>query len=598
MRDHLKPLLLAAGYLSLAGAALAAHRAPAEGYELSIYASTPTAVWVLLGGAFLVAIAVSIAWRDREQALGIVLGTAATTLLVALPVVRDYRYLGAGDALTHLGWARGVATGELSPVALLYPAIHTIAVELEAVMGGSLERGMLLVTVLFTVAYLVSVPMLIRRLTLNRWGFGLAAVSAWLLLPINNVGSHLMPFPTVQAIFFSPVVLFALLVFLERDRGDTRFHPASATVLLVLLEGALLIIHPQQAVNVAVILGAVFVTQSVFRRFDPEHSIASHRSVLVPTAALGVMLAVWIPTHPRSQSALSGVSNALLGGGTPGSVATVAQRSGSLSAIGAGVAPIFVKLFGVLIVYLLLSAVAIGSIWLYRTADRDLDSIVAYLSVAAFPLVALFAVYFVGTSTMAFRQVAFGGVIATILGAIQLSRSFDGLDRYASLEVTAPLAVVFLAVLVALSLATVFPSPFIVNPSGHVTDQQFDGYESAFDVRDPAYPIDGIRAGPERFAHGVDGLTEPTDFEVRAEGSGVPGDAFASGRLPAGYEANSYLIVTDADYQREAVLYRGLRYPKQGFERLDRQPGVDRVLTNGVFDLYVVDATPAQNASS
>ncbi|WP_435361982.1 hypothetical protein [Haloarchaeobius sp. DFWS5] len=597
MKKEFQNFGLAIGYLCLLGAAVVAHQSPATQYEISIYTSTPISVWVLLGAAYFVAIVVSVTAERWQRTLALGLGTAATTLFVALPLVRDYRYVGGGDALTHLGWGKAIAEGTLSPFELLYPSIHAASIEFSRVTGGSLERSFLLVVVFFSLAYLISVPLIVRRITDNSWGTVFGAVSAWLLLPINNISAHMMPFPTIQAIFLVPFALFALLLALD-GIGNERALPGGispGSLLLVLFGTTILFTHPQQLVNVVVVLVAASFVQFVARWFDIDHAIAHQHNVLSSAIVLTLLLAVWGPIHPRVRSSVIGAGNSINGifgggGSGSGSASTVAQRGGSLETLGAGLLEIAMKLFSVSIVYVLLCVVAILSVWLYRSTDQRAESVTAHFSIAAIPLVVLFGVYFLATPSMAFRQLAFGMVIATILGAIELSRLADGFEHRFTRAKLVPVVTVVMAVFLVLSAVTLFPSPFILKSTSHVTDQQFAGYEATSTYRADDYAMYGIRAGPERLEHGVNGLSDPVELDPAFESAGVPEGAFRNGTLPSSVPHTGYFIVTESSYAQEVVLYDGFRYPKEGFERLSNDPSVDMVLSNGDVRLYRIES--------
>jgi hypothetical protein len=593
MTRNTKKSILAVGYLCLAAAAVVAHQSPATQYELSLYAGTPLLVWVFLAGAYVVSLTLGTMGSDRIQDVALILGTAATVLLVGLPLARGYRFLGAGDSLTHLGWAKSIAAGSLSPMELLYPAIHTSSVAIGEVTGVTLERGFLLVTVLFTLVYLLFVPAVVRRIVTTRWSLAVATVSGWLLLPINDISVYLMPFPTMQAISFAPLVLFGMVLYMERNENAKPrvFGRSSSTLLFLLLGVVLLLVHPQQMVNLVLLLFAVAGTQLLFRRYEPDHVIANHRSVLAPAVVLAGLLAVWMQTHPRTGSALSGAVNALYEFSFGGTTQTVAQRGVSLAELGSGLLPIFLKLFAVSAVYMLLSASAIAGVWLFRSVSQRTESAIAYLSAAVIPLTVLFGVYFVATPTMAFRQLGFGMVVATILGAIELSRLFKNAEHELPAPRVQTVAAGVLAVLVLFAAVTVFPSPYVLKTSGHVTDQQLDGHQAVFEYQTEPSTVVGVRGGPERYAHAVNGLDDPVNLNVESVGGEVPEESFVAGNLSTVYEEDTYVVVTQADYERETKLYRGFRYPERGFERLDQQPGVNKVVDNGGLRLYQINET-------
>ncbi|MFB6164758.1 MAG: hypothetical protein ABEJ31_06320 [Haloarculaceae archaeon] len=114
------------GFAALAAAVAVAHGAPARGYELSIYDATPTAFWLAVCAAGLLALLGSAysppGSPTRTAALALAYGTALA--VAALPILRGYRFFGAGDSLTHLGWVKDLSTGALSPLHLLYPGVH------------------------------------------------------------------------------------------------------------------------------------------------------------------------------------------------------------------------------------------------------------------------------------------------------------------------------------------------------------------------------------------------------------------------------------------------------------------------------------------
>jgi hypothetical protein len=61
--------------------------------------------------------------------------------------------------------------------------------------------------------------------------------------------------------------------------------------------------------------------------------------------------------------------------------------------------------------------------------------------------------------------------------------------------------------------------------------------------------------------------------------------------LGTSYEEDTYVTVSTSDYQREVSLWHELRYSHRGFATLPQQEGVNRVMTNGEFDLYYVNGT-------
>src|SRR6056297_3433598 len=99
-------VLLAAGFFALTAGIVVAHRSPATGYELSIYAETPIEVWGLLGVVFSLSLSLALSTMARwVRRLALLLGGGGALAFVGMPVLRGYWFISGGDALTHLGWA-------------------------------------------------------------------------------------------------------------------------------------------------------------------------------------------------------------------------------------------------------------------------------------------------------------------------------------------------------------------------------------------------------------------------------------------------------------------------------------------------------------
>ena len=61
--------------------------------------------------------------------------------------------------------------------------------------------------------------------------------------------------------------------------------------------------------------------------------------------------------------------------------------------------------------------------------------------------------------------------------------------------------------------------------------------------------------------------------------------------LSAYYVEDVLMPVTEMDRKRELAAYRGLRYTGASFESVERNPRTSRVVHNGEYRLYHVNAT-------
>ncbi|WP_382181844.1 hypothetical protein [Halosolutus amylolyticus] len=580
-------VLVVVGFLSVTSAVLVAHRTPATGYELSPYATAPRAFWALLGCSLLVSLLVSlqtsVGWL-RRIALG--LGGIALAAFVGLPVIRGYQYYGAGDALTHLGWMRGIEAGAFHPSELYYPAVHTIATLVGVTFGIDLAQAALIVVVALSVLFFVFVAATTSRLFESPYSSIVGTFSAFLLLPITNLSTFVVIHPMTQGILFSAVITYLLFTYLE-DPSPAAVRSATGAVLALTLVSTV-VYHPQLAAHLLVFLVSICVVQYLARRFRPEHPIASHRRMYGQTLVLVAAFALWASKHGLVVDVIeftfSNVVDYFAGDGDASEA--VGSQSASLAELGASVVELFVKLFGASMVYLgLTGLIALPTMTPFgdRLTDETSGTI-PYFVVGLAGLGVLAGVYYVGNvSQMYFRVFGLMMLFGTIAGAVAISYGLSLPSRRHAAGIVHGIAIAGIVVLLLASLLAVFPSPYIYKSSPHVTEMSMHGHESAFEHADEDVTFVGIRAGPNRYMDASNGRLQHT----RGHKGAVTGEEIDEG-IASQYSADRYLTVTQNDRDREVVAYQELRYSRDQLNSISGQPGVDKVQSNGEFELYYV----------
>jgi len=582
--------LLAVGFLALAVGIAAANAKPATGYELSIYRATPPLFWVGVGIALAASLYVSFSAVGRLRGLALALGGTAVFAIVLLPLIRDYAFYGSADPLTHLGWTRDMVAGTLNSLGLFYPGVHTVAAFLDLGAGVALTRSLMLASLAFALAFLLFVPLTVRAITGSGTATAIGAFSAFAFLPVNHVATHMRTHPYTQMLLFTPVLLFILVVYLTSDDGLGRTLAVTPIgVLMAAVSIGIVLYHPQQAVNLVLVFAAICVTQYVARRWWHRADIARHRSLYFQTVVFAVATALWIYRKPRFVISTENVFAGFVGflGGTTHAGAQLGSSGAALTAIGAGLPVLFLKLFLVSAIYVGLAALVAGSSVFERfrwsgMAD-DERAIVTYLAVGVVAISPLFVVYLLGNiERQYFRHLGAIMVFVTVLGAIGLYHlARRGTPRLGDVLTPRRRAVVVLAlvVLLPLALATVYQSPYIYKESQGITQSQFEGYGTVFDHHDVDVQLLGVRGGPWRYSDAVQGFQESSYYHVGVTGSEMT-------HLASSVNRSAELVVTTYDRERELDAYRGLRYTAGDFASLETQRRVDRVQSNGEVTLY------------
>lgn len=605
---------LAVGFLALGVAMLAAHYAPARGYELSIYRQTPLTYWIPLGLSLVLSTYVAVSARSTWAWLGgLVCSGGGVASVGALPLIRGYYFYGAADGLTHLGWTKDIIVGALEPTNMLYPGIHTFTIILSRATGLTLHRAMIYVVFTFLILYLVSMPLLIWLLTDRRWLVTAGAYTGMFFLVINQISTHYMTaHPFSQATQMLPIALFVLVLYLVSGSGNTTSgdHRVTAIGALFALSSiAAVFYHPEHAVNLSLLVGTVLVLQLVLRRTTTAHRILEHRVLLPQAVLLGGVTAVWTAVNSRGTRSATILTNEFLEfvRGAEGAAGVVTQRQGSLLAIGASIEEIFFKLFFVMALFagltgLLILAAGMGRV---RGDQSDTGAVTAYLSLGQTILVPASLVLFVGgISKLFFRNVGTIMVVSSVLGVLALAYLSGIGDRATRLRpiadrvrgilpssgpVRTALSVIVILALLIHSLALFFPSPYIYQPNNQVSEQMMTGHDTVIQYGLDDVEVSKLRTGLRRYIHGIYGPTRTDTFEMRDDALLNKEENISRlTHLRSQYDGPWYVVVTEPDRLSEINAYDELRFNRTDFVAVDRQVGVSRVHDNGEVQTYFV----------
>lgn len=591
---NLRRLLLATGFLAVAVALLLAWDAPAHGYEVSIYAATPTPFWSGIAIALLASLLVcGIYPRDRVALYGLALASLAVLAVASLPLVRAYRYYGASDAMTHLGYAEDARAGLIGPLDLLYPGGHHAAVLVGEGLRLSTDRAMLVFVAILLGTFVLFIPLVARAIVRDPVVTLIAGFSGLLLLPFNNVSVVYQFHAYSLGVMLLPVFAFVLVKHLRS--GAFRRSPLAAmggwNALLVLVGAAMLLLHPQVKLNLLILLGTFAAVHLVSRRRHLDHPLSRLRPTYASFVMLTLLWVAWSFQHWQPFAAFENLLGAayftVTGEQQAGQAA--AEAGVSTGELGASLTELFLKLFLVPALFSLLATVvvAVAILATVRARQRQDYSVITYVGCGGIVLGPFFFLHFLGdVSQYFFRHLGFAMVFVTVLGALgiyYLAGGIAGVEGSPSLRVV---GVWLLVVGLILTVPVLFASPYIYLPSGHISDGEASGYEKSFEIADGETSWTGVRSGPGRF---FDGLT-PDTRPARASGASTSDDEELLTMIGGGATEDRYLPVSERTYQREVIAYQEIRYEEATFRAVHRSPRTNHVYDNGEFDLYYVHA--------
>ena len=592
-------LVLALGFFGLTAGVLIAHGSPARGYELSIYAATPIGFWLGVATALLIGLLVSLSSTSSvHRGLATLLAGGGVLAIVGLPALRGYYYYGTDDALTHLGWAKDVQSGQIAATDLFYPGLHTLGVMVSNVSGYSINRGLLVAVLAFALVFMVFVPLSVNAVSSTPYSIVVGAFAGFLFTPVNHVAINYMdPHPISEAVLFTPLVLFLLIKYMKTPK---RSFSGVGLLLGLSLVGVVLY-HSMLAAMLLSFMGTIALAQFCYRWLVSDGDRLATRPIYGQTALLFVVFGLWnvrFEVVQRTTDLMAiAIGGVFAGEAGPGDV--VGQRTGAVAGVGGSLLEVFTKLLlPSAILAVLAGVLVLYSLYHWHNPSLSIDRLLGVGLIG----VGLYSIpFFLGdVSRLFFRNLGFLMAIVTVLGALAIVRAinFEPTIGMTGLPTRARAILVFgLAGMLVLSALVVFPSPYLYHSNAQVTQSHVTGYETAFEHQDPDVLFAGVRSGPQRFLQAVYG-TESVPPEkarfgfYRAEG-GVPGEALVD--LPGHFETDRYVTLTTAEVQQEVDAYRELRYSRDQLAAIERQPGVNKVQANGEFALYYVSSDSSES---
>jgi hypothetical protein len=610
--SRLAKLGLVVGYLSIAGAAAAAHLSPSAGYELSIYTATPLTFWAPVALALALAIVVAYRTDGITRSVALVLGVASFYAIAILPLLRGYYFYGPADSMTHLGWTKDIVTGRMYVLDLFYPGLHTTTIFTSGASSLALRHAMLLVVSLFILVFVAFTFLTVRAVATRYVDVVTAVFVALLILPLNHVTTHYMaPHPITDSIMLIPFGLFLLARYVTRiergnqsmSRSERRRRVTQIGVMFAIYSGATVLYHSMQALHLLILLGGVVLVQLYFRTrtswFDAASAsfsrITRHRPVYLQTAFLGGLFAVWNLNHePVRRSAGGWIQNLLSVLTGSGQAAEVVQsRTGSLAAIGVSPLEMLAKLFLPSLLFCGLVGVLMLGVLRGRLDDRtsDADAFVTYLCVALVGLIAFDLALLVAgsTSKLFFRTLGAVMAVVTVLSVFAIPRVLDWLPRRPSPSARQIGAMVAVGLLLVATVPILYPSPYIYKQNRMVDEQQMTGHANVFEHQVEGVEVTSVRIAPWRTYHALYGVETTGEVvnEMDEEENVVP--FLQLGSLQSVFAADHYVTISEKDRLREAGVFRELRYTETGFASLNWQSDVHRVTSNGELQTYYVD---------
>ena len=595
-RDVMLKLVALFCIASVILALVLAHQSPAIGYELSIYTSTPFPVlWLLLlslvGGIGIVIheLFTKRYEESRTYLVGFAVILLGVTAFLCLPFVRDYITSTRADQLGHLGFLEDISrTGHTGDNP--YPIAHTLLSQITSVTGLSVMQMVNLNTVLIFAIFILMTYLLATVVLPNEGQRLLAAlVAGGTMAGISR--SYLVP--NTWSILMLPLLFYC---YFKHDRMPFK-------ILLVMLLLAYPFFHPLSSLMIIAALAVMELPKPIYKRLLRRLSMGvpswiESRPIVWPILLESAVFAPWVFTRDAFRSNVRGFLTQLANFSGSKELSKTGESLGKADVHGLDILILMAKMYGELLIFVTVAIVGIVLLFRQlRAGNRDGGKYrLLLLGVLVLIACLVYAAFFVGIPgakaiaadrILVYIEVACIPLVAFALWEISRQTKFSRLFK------AGIFGLVILALL--LNLFGHYASPYRVRPNEQATHRDMAGMTWYLDEKDPLVLAFHIQTPPERFSQGILG-NEATDLRTDMPYSSQVETHFGYDNFTTireQYSGDRYVNINRYDrvvYQ--TVWQQSGRFVDADFKKLEQDPTVDRIYSNGEMDVLFVSQQP------
>lgn len=552
--------------------------APSNGYELSMYIVYPSFFWVC---AIFTLIFVSISFMYvsvyRRKNLSLLLFIAlilTVTVIISLPIMRNYYLLGRGDVLTQLGHIKHILQSNQIPHRDIYPFTHVLASSTSLITSIPSNKVLLAIPVLMYLLFSSVILSLSRRITNQNIQQPLIIVIATMPIYGHNI---ILSVPHTIGFFYSSTVFLAVVIMMNNTK--------KSTILVFLVAGISgVLFHPMDGFFL------ILVCFSLIGAANSRH--IGHRSIR--NSGLFLILAVWIAytiwyfSQPGVLGLVARELKFLLQGSGSANAATYTGLLGEL--------PITYLLevafwrFGMLAI--VTGSVFFSLIFLYKSSKyKNMPKYLIIFSV----LFSLYILITLGSNFVIISDMSRISKYDFLLGAIVIGLAYGNLMHTTNKrKVAFSIFCVFIIITSIIGVLTVYNGPSIKNPGQQVTQEEISGYRWIFSHGSlENIDIDGFGLFSERYHYAIYGERNSKLIQPFEEISPPPHFGYdENSTIDAVYPGKEYLLVSGITRK----YYKGL-YPKQkdywrytpkDVNQLSNDRSAEPIYTTGNNTIYLV----------
>jgi len=604
----------------------------AQGYELSIYDSTPFIVWFSLilsitGALFIVIYQIFTKeyLSSNFWMIGIFILLLDRLILLYIPYIRGY-FSWRGDNISHLGYLIDIITYGYIPSDNPYPISHIFLVIFNTITGISENIVVNYSTGIFSTLYVISIYLLATTILYTKKEQILAITSVAVVFFSYNV--FLMPNGWSQ--LFLPLLVFLYFKSLEKYNSSEYkllfvillilypfFHPLSSLYIIFMLSfiGIILFLMYFYLIdgknnlklinNLKKYLFVGQLTSGFIKNLETGVNtliLMRNDKYAFPLTAILIEIVIlfpWILSFQSFHLNLKMFYNSILTGTNPNVLEGMQNTLNKINVSGFDFIQLFVKLEGANLIFLGLFVI---SLFILSKQRYDLQKNKNLLLLSGITIFTgfIYASYLFGIvpgihAIAAQRIKSYITLFTPISVGFVFFYFFQKGLIVKKVNLFPILCILIIFTASTLSIYSLYPSPNVIQPNPSVTQADMQATEW-FVFHTPRVVLTTHIMSPiYRFVDGVVGPTERAYMLGPTYKHSTVPDHFnytKMNKLGESYSEDRYMLITRLDSVIYDTVWSAVgRFNRQDFEQLLEDTSVEKLYSNGETNIFFISCT-------
>lgn len=567
---------------------------PAVTYEASIFLSTPKIYWVSLLFSLFIGFFIVIKFNLSDENRiyknsALLLLFIAFASFLALWIIRGYYLWCSGDPLTHLGKINDILLTYHIDKDSIYPLTHIFLAEICSIFKINPIIPHKYVPLYFGMLYLIFMYLFAKTVFSDKK----MAIVALLVAIIPMGGWFLNLTPNHLANLTLPLVFFILYQYITNRKYEW----------CILLIGACFfypIFHPVPSLALLLIVFALTPPiLNLVERLTNKYLKCSIRFEKKTSMVITIIFLIWFITWVSSfyvwDHTINNIYNLLTEGASTKLDSLIADAVYANS-YGYSVIEQFLKVYGGLTIYLVLTAVSCIVIW--KKIKQSKNDAVSYRKLISLITPLIIIISFMGL--LYFTNLELFGPSRIEIYAIMISSLFVGYVIFEYIRKgkclwRQVLASFFLVILFVIAGLQIYPSPYILSANWQVTKTEMNGMDLVLRSKNEM-PITSLSIAPIRYVDALLTNDERSKIKVNwtvSEDLKIPFHFSYDNNNNLGeyYNEDLYMVLTYHDrvlYKEVFPEIEHLRFTDEDFGEVENDNTITKFYANGGFDSYYI----------